>query len=144
MQDILTIFQCMAGSVIVRLIVILIAADVLFGVLRAIKQKTVNSTIGIDGLIRKTAILLVVMVLYIIDVMIQIDFTSFLPQEVIAALHLPGVGLSELFGVMLILFESLSIMKNLSILGLPLPKKFKAAIETFLTNITGEKKEEKK
>lgn len=37
----------------VKILIIVIVLDTIFGILRAIKEKKVNSAIGIDGIIRK-------------------------------------------------------------------------------------------
>ncbi len=37
----------------IKILFIVIVLDLIFGILRAIKEKSVNSCIGIDGMIRK-------------------------------------------------------------------------------------------
>ena len=37
----------------VKILIIVIVLDTIFGILRAIKEKKINSAIGIDGIIRK-------------------------------------------------------------------------------------------
>ena len=41
-----------------KVLIIVIIMDIVFGVLRAIREKKINSTVGIDGMIRKTGMLL--------------------------------------------------------------------------------------
>jgi toxin secretion/phage lysis holin len=55
--------------------------DTILGVLRAIKEHKFNSCVGIDGAIRKVAMLFSVMFLMFIDSMVQIDFLFMIPQE---------------------------------------------------------------
>lgn len=137
-MNLLPMFQDMSDSVIIKILIILISSDVLFGVLRAIKEKTINSGIGIEGLIRKTTMLVAIVGLYLIDILININFVSIIPAEVITILNLPEVGLAELFGTILIAFESLSILKNINLIGLPLPKNIKKTLEKFLSEMTSE------
>ncbi len=132
------IFVDMSTSTIVRLISILIVGDVVFGVLRACKEKTINSTIGIDGIIRKVAILLSVIILYFTDVLLNINVISLLPNDVINALHLPEIGLAEFFGMVLSSFELISIISNYEAIGLPMPRKLKNLIQKFLNDMTQE------
>lgn len=138
MIDFLSIFNDIGASAVVRLLIILISADAIFGLLRAAKERKINSAIGIDGLIRKVTMLLTMVVLYFIDILININFVSVVPAEVASILNLPSVGLAELFGVILIAFEGISILKNLSLLGIPLPKFVNSALEKFLSDMTKE------
>ena len=144
MDYLFSIVREMGQSVIIQLVIILVSADIVFGILNSIKNKCVNSTVGINGLIRKAAIISTVIILYIIDVLININFISFIPKEISTYLNMPEIGLSELFGIILILFEALSIMKNLNNIGLPLPKKLKSTVEKFLNEMTDEESKETK
>ncbi len=47
-------------------------------------------------------------------------------------------GIFELFGIMFILYEITSILKNMVKCGLPIPKKIKTTIEKLLNNLTSE------
>ena len=55
-----------------RILIIVIVLDVIFGVLRAIKERKLNSTIGIDGIIRKVGMLISI----IFSLKYHIDFHS--------------------------------------------------------------------
>lgn len=46
-------FENLLNSEGFKILFIIICLDVFFGILRAIKQRKLNSTIGIDGIIRK-------------------------------------------------------------------------------------------
>lgn len=140
MNYFLFIFQEMGTSLVIKLLIILISSDAIFGLLTAIKDRKINSTIGINGLIRKFTMLLVVVVLYFIDVLVNVNFISIVPPKVIEALNFPEVGLCELFGIILILFETLSIFKHLAKLEIPLPKTLKNSLEKMLDNMTYENK----
>ena len=40
----------------VKILIIFIVLDTIFGILRAIREKSINSAIGIDGIIRKVPV----------------------------------------------------------------------------------------
>lgn len=125
-----------------KVLVIIIALDVLFGVFRAFMEKELNSTIGIDGIIRKIAMLVTICVCLILDYLINIDLIAFIPQELKQIIHISKVGISELFSILYILFESLSVLKNMHKCKLPMPKPLKKWLEKLLTDLTSEVKEE--
>ena len=54
-----------------KLLVIFIVIDVFFGILRSIKEKTLASSIGIDGIIRKVGMIASIIFCIIIDKMIK-------------------------------------------------------------------------
>ena len=60
-----------------QILIIFISLDVIFGVLRAIKEKKLNSTIGIDGIIRKVAMIIAIIVCIILDYLVKINFIKF-------------------------------------------------------------------
>lgn len=125
-----------------KVLVIVIALDVLFGVFRALIEKELNSTIGIDGIIRKIAMIVTICVCLGLDYLINIDLIAFIPQELKQIIHISKVGISELFSILYILFESLSILKNMHKCKLPMPKPLKKWLEKLLTDLTSEVKEE--
>lgn len=127
-----------------KVLIAFIVLDVIFGVFRALIEKGINSTIGIDGIIRKTAMIVTIVVCLVLDYLIQIDLISFFPIELKELLHINKIGISELFAVLYILFESLSILKNMYKCKLPIPKPLKKWIEKLLKELTNEIKEEKK
>lgn len=96
--------------------------DVFFGILRSIKQKKINSNIGISGCIRKAAMIATVVFLFFVDRIININFLFIIPEEWLKFVGTEKVGLSELFAIFYMLFEILSILKNMSLLGIPVPK----------------------
>ena len=122
----------------VKLLVLFITFDVIFGVLRALKEKKINSTIGIDGIIRKCGMMLSIMLCILIDKIINIDLISFLPGEIKNYLGINKCGVSFLFNSLYIVFEILSIMKNMIKCKLPLPKKLKNLFEKILKEFTSE------
>ena len=126
------------NNIIFYLLVTAILLDIFLGSLRALKEKKWNSTIGINGILRKTAMIGRSIFLIIIDSILKIDLLFFIPKEITNTLKLNEVGIFELFGIMFILYEITSILKNMVKCGLPIPKKIKRTIEKLLNNLTSE------
>lgn len=124
-----------------KILIIVIALDTIFGILRAIKEKSVNSCIGIDGIIRKVGMLISMIFLYMIDTIINIDLIGFIPEDLKNILHFSKVGISELFNVLFVIFEILSIFKNAILCKLPIPKKLQVYLEKVMKEFTSEIKE---
>ena len=125
----------------VQLLIIFITLDVIFGVLRAIKEGKLNSTIGIDGIIRKVGMIITICVCILVDIIISIDLIGFIPDKIKEVLGLSKIGISMLFNILYIVFEILSIFKNMYKCKLPLPKKLKVYLEKILREFTSELKE---
>jgi toxin secretion/phage lysis holin len=116
--------------------------DTLLGVLRAIKEHKFNSCVGIDGAIRKVAMILSVVFLMIIDASVKIDFLFMVPTEYLQYIGLERLGICELFCILFIMYECISILKNMTLCGLPVPTKIKRWIQKFLDDMTDELPEE--
>lgn len=114
-----------------------------YGILRAIKEKKINSCIGIDGIIRKVAMLISIVILSLIDKIINIDLIGFIPEIIKTTLNLGQVGISTLFIILFVLFEILSILKNMVLCKLPIPKKLQTQLENIMKEFTNEIKEGK-
>ena len=99
-----------------------IIIDIFMGLLRACKEKKLNSNIGIDGGIRKVAMIGTVAFLFFVDKFIQINFLFMIPENWLNCIGVNSIGLCEFFCILYILFECLSILKNMAIIGLPVPK----------------------
>ena len=126
------------NNIIFYLLVTAILLDIFLGSIREKKEKKWNSTIGINGILRKTAMIGSSIFLIIIDSILKIDLLFFIPKEITNTLKLNEVGIFELFGIMFILYEITSILKNMVKCGLPIPKKIKRTIEKLLNNLTSE------
>ena len=137
-------FNCLLENTSFKLLLIFIVFDIIFGILRAIKERKINSTIGIDGMIRKVGMILSTIFLFLVDRMTNLNFIGFLPEEVLNLIKLKYVGIGELFNILFIVFESLSILKNMYRCNLPIPKKLKDILKRILTEFTEEVKEEEK
>lgn len=125
---------------VIQVLSIFIILDTLFGVLRSIKQHKTNSTIGIDGLIRKCAIMFTIVGCVVLDNIVNINVISFVPEEIKESLNITKIGTSEMFGFLYCIFELLSIFKNMYKIGLPLPIKLKNFLEKILKEFTEEVK----
>jgi len=126
------------NNIIFYLLIATILLDVFLGSLRALKERKWNSTVGINGILRKSAMIGSSIFLIIIDSILKIDLLFFIPKEITNTLKLNEVGIFELFGIMFILYEITSILKNMVKCGLPIPKKIKTTIEKLLNNLTSE------
>lgn len=126
----------------IKLLLVFIVFDIVFGILRAIKERKLNSTIGIDGMIRKAGMILSDCFLFIIDRIINLNFVGFVPDPILSFVNLKFVGIGDLFNILFIIFEALSILKNMYRCKLPIPKKLEKAIEKLLTEFTEEVKKE--
>ena len=124
-----------------KVLIVVIVLDLILGILRAIREKSINSCIGIDGMIRKVGMLIVIVFLTIIDSIIHLDLIGFIPETLRNSLKLGKVGISSLFNILFIIFEILSIFKNMILCKLPIPKKFQLFLENVMKEFTGEIKE---
>lgn len=134
-------YEIMVHNKGVQLLSIFIVLDVIFGVLRAIRERKLNSTIGIDGIIRKVGMIITICVSILVDMVISVDLIGFIPENVKNVLGLSKIGVSMIFNILYIIFEILSIFKNMYKCKLPLPKKLKVFLEKMLKEFTSEIKE---
>lgn len=125
-----------------KLLLIFITFDIVFGILRAIKERKLNSTIGIDGMIRKAGMILADCFLFLIDKILNFNFLGFVPEDFLSLINLKFIGIGDLFNMLFIIFEALSVLKNMYKCKLPIPKKLQKAIEQLLTEFTEEVKKE--
>ena len=132
-------FDDLFNNKLIQVLVIFIVLDVIFGILGSIKQKKTNSTIGIDGIIRKIGMLFSIAGCVILDKIVEIDLVFFLPEQI--KNYFGSVGIASLFAIIYCLFETLSIFKNMMRCKIPLPKKLKKYIEKLLDEFTNEVKE---
>lgn len=134
-------FDFLFNNDLLKVLAICIVLDTIFGVLRAIKQKKINSNIGIDGIIRKVGMLTSVIFFALIDVILELNLIGFIPDEIRKAINLESVGIASLFNLLFIIFESLSILKNMIKCKLPIPKRLQALLENIFNKFTEELKE---
>lgn len=126
-----------------KVLCIVIVMDLIFGILRAFREKSINSCIGIDGMIRKIGMLISIIFLSLIDFIVHIDFISFIPTEIKSILKIGDIGINSLFSYLFIIFEILSIFKNMILCKLPIPKKLQKFLEKVMEEFTSEIKQER-
>lgn len=135
--------EILVKNKVIQVMVIFIVLDVIFGVLRSIKQRKTNSTIGIDGIVRKVAMMFTIACCIVLDYIVEIDLIGFIPVEIKNYLNMGRVGTADLFAILYCVFEVLSIFKNMIKLGVPLPLKLKKFLEKLLKEFTSEIQEDK-
>ena len=129
------IFVELATSKLIETVVLLIVLDTLFGVIRAIKEHSFNSSVGIDGAIRKISMLISLVGLQIADIILNINLIGFVPQEVREFIKFDSIGLAGFFSLLYIAYEGVSVLKNMTLCGLPV-KKLWEAVQKFLSKYT--------
>ena len=127
-----------------RVLIVAILFDMTFGILRAIKQRKINSCIGIDGMIRKAGMLLSSGFLYYLDFILALNFIAFIPEDIRNFINIEHIGIGSLFGILFIIFELLSALKNMYICELPIPSVFRNFLEKILLDYTNELKKGEK
>ena len=136
------IITLLSSNSFVKILLIAVALDTILGVLRAIKEHKFNSCVGIDGAIRKAGMLLSVCFLMATDVIMHINVLSMVAEAYVQLLGIDKMGICEFFSLLFILYELVSILKNMTLCGLPVPTKIKRWIQKFLDDMTEELPEE--
>lgn len=121
---------------LIQLVIIAVIIDTFFGVLRAIKYHKFNSGFGIDGDIRKCAMIISIIMLALVDYITGFNMIGFLPEEVRRYIG-ESIGISGFFALLYIAYEVVSILKNMTLCGLPV-KKLWLYVKTFLSKYTDE------
>ena len=138
---IIRFFSALMGNIFVRLLLIAVCADMVFGSLRAAKYRKWNSAVGIDGAIRKAGMLACVLLFTAIDMMMHVDVLGWLPVDTRNVLDACGVvkmGVTELFALLFILYEATSVLKNMLLCGLPVPAGLREKLGAWLSTMTEE------
>lgn len=119
MDKIFEIINAAAANPMLQLVVLAIVFDTIFGVIRAIKEHKFNSCVGIDGAIRKISMVISLVFLLIADQIISVNLIAFIPETVRVYIGLDAVGLTGFFSLLYIAYEIVSILKNMTLCGLP-------------------------
>lgn len=117
-----------------------VAIDTVFGFMRAVKEHKWNSSVGIDGAIRKISMVACMTFMVVLDTICEFNLIQIFPTEVVqflAKLTLTHVGFAEFFGILFVAYECVSILKNMTLCGLPV-KWVWAKAYAFLHNYTDE------
>lgn len=132
------IIDLLNSNSFLKILLIAVTLDTILGVLRAVKYGKFNSAFGIDGAIRKVAMLISIVALMVVDVIVNINALFMVPEEYIKILGIKKLGMSEFFCLLFILYETVSILKNMTLLEIPVPAKVRRFIEKFLKDMTDE------
>ena len=132
------LMQQFSNNVFIELLMLTICADTLLGVLRAIKFHQFNSSVGIDGAIRKVAMIVCVGILMLADLLIHVNLLAFIPEEYIQYMGIQKLGMCEFFCLLFTACEALSVLKNMVLCDLPVPNKVEKWLREFLANMTSE------
>ena len=119
MEKIFEIINAAAANPMLQFVVLAIVFDTIFGVVRAIKEHKFNSCVGIDGAIRKISMVISLVFLLIADQIIAVNLIAFVPETIRSYIGLDAVGLTGFFSLLYIAYEIVSILKNMTLCGLP-------------------------
>lgn len=136
-----TYFVALYGNIFAKALMIAICADMVFGSLRALKFRRWNSSIGIDGGIRKVGMATAVLLLTLVDMLLNINLIGWVDTEISSALSSVGItklGIAELFAFLFTLYEFTSILKNMLLCGLPIPAGLRDKVAVWLERMTDE------
>ena len=131
------VFEIMRGNTLFQLVIIMIVMDVIFGSLRAAKDRAFNSSVGIDGGIRKVGMLLSLVCLVFVDILCPVNLIGFVPETIRSYIHLQDITVMEFFALLYIVYEVLSVLKNMTLSGLPV-RRIWITVKGFLKKNTGE------
>lgn len=123
-----------------RMVALAIVFDTVMGVFRAVKERKFNSCVGINGAIRKVAMLVSIVCLSVADKILVINLIGFIPADIWgkAGMAAPAeIGMAEFFSILFIAYEVVSILKNMTLAGLPV-KKMWGLVKNFLGKYTEE------
>ena len=128
----------LGGNSLIKLLLLAVVLDTILGVGRAIKYHKFNSSVGIDGAIRKVMMLVSAGVLMMADLIIHINLVGFVDEQYLQVIGLEKVGMCELFCLLFIVYEAVSILKNMLLCGLPIPLRVREWLLKFLDDMTAE------
>lgn len=125
------------NSPVIKLVIVAVVMDTCFGCIRAIKERDFNSCFGIDGAIRKISMLVSIAFLLVLDKIVHLNLIGFIPEAVRTYFPFKVIGVAEFFGLLYLAYELVSVLKNMTLCGLPV-KKLWEYIKRFLTQYTDE------
>lgn len=134
---VLNLILAITSSVILKLAVVAVIFDTIFGFARSIRERKFNSCFGIDGAIRKVSMLASLLLLTVVDQLIPINLIGFVPEQIRVYVGLEVIGIAEFFGLLYLAYEAVSILKNMYLCGLPV-KMIWMIVYNFLSKYTDE------
>lgn len=129
------------GNAFVLALAIAICTDMVFGSLRAVRERKWNSSVGIDGGIRKIGMISAVLLLTALDMVLSVNLIGWVGDDIAQALSTIGIvklGITELFSLLFVLYELTSILKNMVLCGLPIPRALREKLVHWLDDMTAE------
>lgn len=72
------------------------------------------------------------------DLIIHINLVGFVDEQYLQVIGLEKVGMCELFCLLFIVYEAVSILKNMLLCGLPIPRRIREWLLKFLDDMTAE------
>lgn len=118
MEKLFTLIDQALQNDIIQMVILAVVMDTVFGIFRAILQRKLNSSFGIDGAVRKISMMASISFLVILDSIANINLIGFLPEEIREYLG-SKIGSAEFFGLIYLAFEVVSVLKNMALCGLP-------------------------
>lgn len=137
MNEIILTFDAAMHNPLMQMVALAIVFDTIFGVIRAIKEHSFNSCVGIDGAIRKVSMIISLVFLVLVDSVTNLNLIGFIPEEIRENISMDTIGLAEFFSLLYIAYEIISILKNMTLCGLPV-KGVWVAVKGFLGKYTTE------
>lgn len=137
------LMAAMENNLVVKLLLLAVCADMVFGSGRAIKERHWNSSVGIDGAIRKAGMVASIVLFSMMDMVLSVDLLGWLPvtaKDFMSSLGFVKAGVTELFGILYVLYELTSVLKNMMLCGLPVPAGIRQKIGSWLEIMTDETK----
>lgn len=122
MDGIIFILRNAIHNKMIELVIVCVVVDTVFGLLRAAKERKFNSNFGINGAIRKAGMLVALGALLFIDAIVDLNLIGFIPEEVRQYFGSGHVGTMEFFGLLFVVYEIVSILKNMTLCGLPVKR----------------------
>ncbi len=137
MNEIILTFDAAMHNPLLQMVALAIVFDTIFGVIRAIKEHCFNSCVGIDGAIRKVSMIISLVFLVLVSSLFPLNLIGFIPEDIRTIMGVDEITLAEFFSLLYIAYEIISILKNMTLCGLPV-KGVWIAVKGFLSKYTTE------
>lgn len=95
-------------------------------------------------MLRKAGMIGSIFFLALADSVMQFNLINAVPENILEYLPIKKIALCEFFGLMFILYESTSCLKNMSLIDMPVSKRFNKKIQEWLKSVTSELDNKKK
>ena len=82
------LFNNLQDNPFIKILLIACIWDLFLGILRALKEKQINSSAGINGIIRKVGMIGSALFLKLVDLVVDFNLIAFLPNEFIDVIRI--------------------------------------------------------